>query len=61
LDEDRALDHTLRDNRQLVVGENVVSCSIAERDSEFFIDKLLVQIHLIIEMILVDWPCAMEV
>ena len=27
---------------------------------EFFIDNLLVQIHLIIEMILVDRPCAME-
>ena len=31
----------------------------AERES--FIDKLLVQIHLIIEMTLVDQPCAMEV
>ena len=28
---------------------------------EFFIDNLLVQIHLIIEMILVDRPCAIEV
>ena len=31
----------------------------AERD--FFIDNLLVRIHLIIEMILVDRPCAMGV
>ena len=31
----------------------------AERD--FFINNLLVRIHLIIEMILVDRPCAMEV
>ena len=31
----------------------------AER--EFFIDNLLVRIHLIIEMILVDRPCAMGV
>ena len=30
-------------------------------DKEFFIDKLLVRIHLIIEMILEDRPCAMEV
>ena len=28
---------------------------------EFFIDNLLVRIHLIIEMILVDRPCAMGV
>jgi hypothetical protein len=27
----------------------------------FFIDNLLVQIHVIIEMILVDWPCAMGI
>ena len=26
---------------------------------EFFVDNLLVQIHLIIEIILVDRPCAM--
>ena len=32
-----------------------------EREWEFFIDNLLVQIHVIIEMILVDWPCAMGV
>ena len=28
------------------------------RETEFFIDNLLVQIDLIIEMILVDRPCA---
>ena len=28
---------------------------------EFFIDNLLVRIHFIIDMILVDRPCAMEV
>ena len=28
-------------------------------EREFFIDSLLVRIHLIIEMILVDRPCAM--
>ena len=27
---------------------------------ELFIDNLLVRIHFIIDMILVDWPCAME-
>ena len=30
-------------------------------EREFFIDNLLVRIHLIIEMILVDRPCAMAV
>ena len=30
-------------------------------ETEFFIDNLLVRIHLIIEMILVDRPCAMAV
>ena len=32
-----------------------------QREEEFFIDNLLVRIHLIIEMILVDRPCAMVV
>ena len=31
------------------------------REREFFIDNLLVRIHFIIEMILVDRPCAMGV
>ena len=31
------------------------------RERDFFIDNLLVQIHLIIEIILVDQPCAMGV
>ena len=30
------------------------------RESEFFVDNLLVRIHLIIEIILVDRPYAME-
>ena len=30
-------------------------------EREFFIDNLLVRIHLIIEMILVDQPCAIGV
>ena len=30
-----------------------------EREKEFFIKNLLVRIHLIMEMILVDRPCAM--
>ena len=35
--------------------------SLAPRggEREFFIDNLLIQIHLIINMILVDRPCAM--
>ena len=31
------------------------------REKEFFIDILLVRIHLIIEMITIDRPCAMGV
>jgi len=31
------------------------------REREFFIDNLLVRIHLIIEMSLVDRPCAMGI
>ena len=31
------------------------------REREFFIDNLLVRIHLIIEMISVDRPCAMGI
>ena len=37
------------------------SRDVQERDREFFIDNLLVRIHLIIEMILVDRPRAMGV
>ena len=29
--------------------------------AEFFIDNLMVRIHIIIEMILVDRPCAMGI
>jgi len=32
-----------------------------QREREFFVDNLLVRIHLIIEMILVDRPCVMGV
>ena len=31
------------------------------REKDFFIDYLLVRIDLIIEMVSVDWPCAMGV
>jgi hypothetical protein len=31
-----------------------------DRHEELFIDNLLVRIHLIVEMILVDWPCTMR-
>ena len=40
-------------------GDDVDQVCPPEKD--FFIDNLLVQIHLIIEMILVDRPCAMGV
>ena len=33
----------------------------SKKEREFFIDNLLVRIHLIIEMVLVDRPCAMGV
>ena len=39
----------------------VVDFVIGVREREFFIENLLVRIHLIIEMILGDRPCAMEV
>ena len=32
-----------------------------QREREFFIDNLLVQIHLIIEIVLADRPCAIGV
>ena len=34
---------------------------LTKRETDSFIDNLLVQIHLIIEMILVDRPCALRV
>jgi len=34
------------------------ACVFTPKEREFFIDNLLVKIHLIIEMILVDRPCA---
>jgi len=35
--------------------------TISKEQREFFIDNLLVRIHLIMEMVLVDRPCAMGV
>ena len=34
---------------------------VAVSEREFFMDNILVRIHLIIEMILMDRPCAMGV
>jgi len=51
----KSLDSGLRSGVDLVDG------GALERETEFFVDKLLVRIHLIIEMILVDRPCAMGV
>jgi hypothetical protein len=45
----------------LLTGRQTHQVTRAEREKELFIDNLLVQIHLIIEMILVDRPCAMRV
>ena len=41
--------------------ESSVKVLLPRREREFFTVNLLVQIHLIIEMILVDRPCAMGV
>ena len=38
---------------------NISLNGLCPRERDFFIDNLLVRIHLIIEMILVDRPCAM--
>ena len=43
------------------LGVQDASMSPVARESEFFIDNLLVRIHSIIEMILEDRPCAMGV
>ena len=32
---------------------------VGPSDREFFIDNLLIRIHFIVDMIIVDWPCAM--
>jgi len=44
---------------QAIQSRHFLQDRLSER--EFFIDNLLVRIHLIIEMILVDRPCAMGV
>ena len=41
--------------------QSSVRCPCRQEEREFLIDNLLVRIHLIIEMVLVDWPCAMGV
>jgi hypothetical protein len=46
-------------DRKVSIDPYSVTYLFSER--EFFIDNLLVQIHWIIEMILVDRPCAMRV
>jgi len=40
------------------IDEKVPTPPLEARQREFFIDNLLVRIHLIIEMLLVDRPCA---
>ena len=37
------------------------ACVVVSLHREFFIDHLLVRIHFLVEMIVVDRPCAMEV
>ena len=45
----------------LVRGERVELRDIGPAERDFFIDNLVVRIFLIIEMILVDRPCAIGV
>ena len=47
----------------MLAGEEgaVLQAEVTPREREFFIDDLLVRIHLIVEVILVDRPCAMRV
>ena len=40
---------------------SLISRFESNREREFFIVNLLVRLHLIVEMILVDRPCAMGV
>jgi len=47
--------------RTLLDSGNLLQARPYTREREFFIDNLLVQIHLIVEMILLDRPCAMGV
>jgi len=52
----------MNDDGQVDVAvDDEIPCSADGRQREFFIDNLLVRIHLIIEMLLVDRPCAMGV
>ena len=44
---------------EVSVEVKMTSGAAKKRDIEFFIDNLLVQIHFIIELIIVDRPCAM--
>ena len=56
--------HTLRPQAQLPAPQDRAPgrlCGNPYREKEFFIDNLLVRIHLIIEMVLVDRPCAIGV
>ena len=59
----RGLEHEEQGFDMLIYGKNILGVlgPAGEREREFFIDNLLVRIHLIIEMILVDRPCAMGI
>ena len=43
------------------IPENIMACASAQVSREFLIDNLLVRIHSIVEMMLVDRPCAMGI
>ena len=45
----------------LVSGSKVSLALTVQRERDLFVDNLLIRIHLMIEMILVDWLCAMGV
>ena len=45
--------------KKSLFAHHLARCAKVSSEREFFIDNLLVRIHSIIEMILVDRPCAM--
>jgi len=51
----------IQDTTHIVVSVHACDLPQLEREREFFVDNLLVRIHLIIETVLVDRPCTMGV
>ena len=53
--------HLLKRERDLPTADLLIKLMVYFREREIVIENLLVRIHLIIEMISVDRPCAMGV